>query len=330
MQGGGTRSAHFASAWPRAPASSRWGLSLDLSGPELSRLAADGGIAHISGDSVVADMAITNKVTRADKVWAGTRGLLGLLSQPAASGRHRVAVIDSGIADPPRSPVAWSHASTSSRANPASRGPVRPRHHIAGIIGGSATAATRVRRRAGGSAPGVHFVDVRVLASNGAGYTSDVIAGIDWTIANARRYGVRTINLSLGPSRNLLPPTRCAAPSPAPFRRVSSWSSRAATMDGRLMVRPSSAASRLGNSPFAITVGIIRSARWIALATAWALRSRMTRPDFAVKPDVVAPFPHRLARESELVAERPLSFMASPEAERTPTPLERMSMSGPS
>jgi hypothetical protein len=50
----------------------------------------------------------------------------------------------------------------------------------------------------GGIAPGVHFVDVRVLGGNGGGYTSDVIAGIDWTIANARRYGVRIINLSLG------------------------------------------------------------------------------------------------------------------------------------
>ena len=71
--------------------------------------------------------------------------------------------------------------------------------HIAGIIGGSATAATRVTTAyAGGSAPGVHFVDVRVLGSNGSGYTSDVIAGIDWTIANADRHHVRIINLSLG------------------------------------------------------------------------------------------------------------------------------------
>ena len=98
-------------------------LSLDLSGPELSRLAADGGIAHISGDlPVVADMAITNKVTRADKVWAGTRGLLGLLgsrgSQAAASA-SRSSIPASPIIR--RSPVAWSHASTSSRANPAFR-----------------------------------------------------------------------------------------------------------------------------------------------------------------------------------------------------------------
>jgi hypothetical protein len=45
-------------------------LSLDVSGSELGRPAADGAIAHISKDLlVVADMAITNQVTRADKVW---------------------------------------------------------------------------------------------------------------------------------------------------------------------------------------------------------------------------------------------------------------------
>ena len=146
-------------------------------------------------------MAITNKVTRADKVWAGSRGLLGLLSQPAASGSGiGVAVIDSGIAD---------HAALTGRVvarvnlvshEPGVTGdPFGHGTHIAGMIGGSAAAATRVTPDyAGGSAPGVHFVDVRVLGSNGAGYTSDVIAGIDWTIANARRYGIRIINLSLG------------------------------------------------------------------------------------------------------------------------------------
>ena len=39
---------------------------------------------------------------------------------------------------------------------------------------------------------------MRVLGSNGMGYTSDVIAGIDWAIANRARYGIRIINLSLG------------------------------------------------------------------------------------------------------------------------------------
>ena len=42
------------------------------------------------------------------------------------------------------------------------------------------------------------LIDVRVLGATGVGYTSDVIAGIDWAIANRARYGIRVINLSLG------------------------------------------------------------------------------------------------------------------------------------
>src|SRR5262249_36843425 len=71
--------------------------------------------------------------------------------------------------------------------------------HVAGIIGGNTTAAAKVTPAyAGGSAPGVKLVHVRVLGSNGSGLTSDVIAGIDWAVANRAKYGIRIINLSLG------------------------------------------------------------------------------------------------------------------------------------
>ncbi len=67
------------------------------------------------------------------------------------------------------------------------------------MIGGASAAAAKVTSAyPGGSAPRAHFADVRVLGANGGGYTSDVIAGIDWVIANARRYKLRVINLSLG------------------------------------------------------------------------------------------------------------------------------------
>ena len=44
----------------------------------------------------------------------------------------------------------------------------------------------------------MRFIDVRVLGRTGMGYTSDVLAGIDWAIANRTKYGIRVINLSLG------------------------------------------------------------------------------------------------------------------------------------
>jgi serine protease AprX len=273
-------------------------LSLDVSAQELAGLRADSGIAHISGDlPVVADMAITNKVTGADTIWVGTGGLLGLLSTPGYKGGGiGVAVVDSGIAD---------HSALSGRvvarvnlvsSEPNVTGdPFGHGTHIAGIIGGSASAASRVTSAfAGGGAPGVHFVDVRVLGSTGAGYTSDVIAGIDWAILNARRYGVRVINLSLGHA--VAEPSATDPLCRAVARAVQSG--LVVVVSGGNNGRTAAGAPVLGgitspgNSPFAITVGALDTRgtvdRGDDRVAPFSSRGP-TKFDLAVKPDVVAP-----------------------------------------
>lgn len=47
-------------------------------------------------------------------------------------------------------------------------------------------------------APGAGLVAVRVLNASGNGYTSDVLAGFDWVLANQPQLNVKVINLSLG------------------------------------------------------------------------------------------------------------------------------------
>src|SRR5262249_4972466 len=49
-----------------------------------------------------------------------------------------------------------------------------------------------------GIAPNARLLNVRVLGADGAGASSDVIAGINWCITNKTRYNIRVINLSLG------------------------------------------------------------------------------------------------------------------------------------
>lgn len=56
--------------------------------------------------------------------------------------------------------------------------------HVAGIV-----------RRV---APGAGLVAVRVLDANGSGYTSDVLAGLDWVLANQAQLNIKIVNLSLG------------------------------------------------------------------------------------------------------------------------------------
>nr|BAL57564.1 peptidase S8/S53 [uncultured Chloroflexota bacterium] len=64
--------------------------------------------------------------------------------------------------------------------------------HIAGIITGRGQTSPR------GVAPDAGLVVVRVLTGSGAGFTSDVISGLDWVVANQAQLQVKIINLSLG------------------------------------------------------------------------------------------------------------------------------------
>ena len=271
---------------------------LEVSRAELDALSNDPSVAHLSGDlPVQADMAVTNKVTGAERIWQGTSGLLGLLASNGYNGSGiGVAVLDSGIA--PHSAIGDR---VIARANFVSFEPYVNGDafghgtHIAGTVGGNTTAASRVTAAyAGGSAPAVRFVDVRVLGRDGRGLTSDVIAGIDWVIANRARYAIRVLNLSLGH-----PVTEPAATDPlcravaravqAGIVVVTSAGNFGRTAAGQPVM---GGITSPGNSSYAITVGAIET-----LGTTDRFDDRVadyssrgpTRFDFAVKPDVVAP-----------------------------------------
>jgi serine protease AprX len=272
--------------------------ALDLTRAEYEALKRDSSVAHISKDlPVVADMAITNKVTRAETVWQGTSGLLGLGSVPGYQGAGiGVAVIDSGIS---------AHSAIGSRvvarvnlvsSEPGASGdPFGHGTHVAGMIGGAGSAAARVTTAySGGSAPAVRLIDVRVLGRTGMGYTSDVLAGIEWAIANRTKYGIRIINLSLGH-----PVAEPAATDPlcvAVERAVKSGIVVVASAGNYGLT--SSGAPILGgitspgNSPAALTVGAVdtngTADRSDDKVAPYSSRGP-TRFDFAVKPDVVAP-----------------------------------------
>ena len=274
--------------------------ALDLTRGEYEALKRDSSVAHISQDlPVVADMAITNKVTRAEAVWQGTSGLLGLGlgGSPGYQGAGiGVAVIDSGIS---------AHSAIGSRVvarvnlvsnEPGITGDLFGHGtHVAGMIGGAGSAASRVTPAySGGSAPAVRFIDIRVLGRTGIGYTSDVLAGIEWAIANRTKYGIRIINLSLGH-----PVAEPAATDPlciAVERAVRSGIV-VVTSAGNYGLTSTGAPvlggiTSPGNSPAAITVGAIdtngTADRSDDRVAPYSSRGP-TRFDFAVKPDVVAP-----------------------------------------
>jgi serine protease AprX len=264
---------------------------------ELTELAADAAVDHLSGDLPVRTwMSVSNKSTEADKVKGGSSSLLGLSSLSAVDGTGiGVAVIDSGIA---------SHAALAKRVvanvsfvtgDPTVTDTFGHGTHVAGIIAGGGSAAALVTPLyTGGIAPGVQLVNVRVLGADGTGLTSDVIAGIDWAITRRKAYNIQVINLSLGH-----PVVEPAATDPlcievakavnAGITVVVSAGNAGKTADGTPML---GGITSPGNSPYAITVGALNTKGTVDrsddVVATYSSRGP-TRFDFAMKPDIAAP-----------------------------------------
>ena len=63
--------------------------------------------------------------------------------------------------------------------------------HVAGIITGRGATSPL------GVAPDAGIVAIRVLNRSGSGWASDIVAGLDWLVANRATYNIRVANLSL-------------------------------------------------------------------------------------------------------------------------------------
>ena len=281
------------------------GVALELTQQQFEALSQDPSLSHISGDlPVMSDMGLTNKITKAAEVWVGTSGgLLGLGGTAGYTGSGiGVAILDSGIA---------SHTALGTRViartnqvtwEPAVAGDAFGHGtHVAGSVAGANTKYTTAY--AGGSAPGAKLIDVRVLGSQGAGLTSDVIAGIDWVIANKSRYNIRVITMALGhpvvePSTTDPLCLAVARATAAGIVVVASAGNYGLTSTGAPVL---GGITSPGNSPFALTVGALDT-----LSTVDRGDDRVadyssrgpTRFEMAVKPDVVAPGTRIVSLES--------------------------------
>jgi serine protease AprX len=275
----------------------REGVVVRANGRELSRLVQDAAIEHLSGDPLVrVSMAISNRSTAADQARAGTSGLLGIGSISGVTGQGvGVAVVDSGIAA--HSALARKVIANVSfvTGDPSADDKYGHGTHVAGIIAGAAGAASQVTDAyTGGIAPGVQLVNVRVLGDNGAGYTSDVIAGIDWVIENRARYNIRVMNLSLG--HPVMEPAAFDPLTRAVGRAVAAGivAVVAAGNDGRTSagVPIMGGINSPGNSPYAITVGAVITQGTVArsddVVAPYSSRGP-TKYDMTAKPDLVAP-----------------------------------------
>ena len=152
--------------------------------------------------------------------------------------------------------------------------------HVAATIAGDGDASGGTYR---GVAPRAALVGVKVLDEEGSGHSSDVIAGIQWVVANRATYGIEVINLSLGAAG-------CSAGTDPESAAVNS-----AVAAGLVVVAAagnegpgSCTIGSPGAAAGALTVGAVADtgAGGIYLA---GFSSRGPTASGATKPDVVAP-----------------------------------------
>ena len=163
--------------------------------------------------------------------------------------------------------------------------------HVAGIIAGNGADSFGARA---GIAPAAHLIGLKVLDHQGRGVISNVIAALEWVIANKTVHNIRVVNLSVGAavteSYNTDPLTLAA-------RRVVDAGVVVVTAAGNLGKNSLGnvqygGITAPGNAPWVLTVGANSHQGTVTrLDDVMANYSSRgpTAIDFGAKPDVVAP-----------------------------------------
>ena len=163
--------------------------------------------------------------------------------------------------------------------------------HVAGIIGGNGFDSNG---RQMGVAPDASIVSLKVLDANGQGTVSNIIAALDWVLANHAQHNIRVVNLSVGAivtESYFTDPLTLAAKRvvDAGVVVVSAAGNRGRNAAGETQY---GAITAPGNAPWVITVGASstngNTQREDDTVANFSSRGP-TYLDWSAKPDLVAP-----------------------------------------
>ena len=162
--------------------------------------------------------------------------------------------------------------------------------HVAGIIAGNGWDTLGSRA---GIAPAADVVSLKVLDRLGNGYISNVIAALDWVVANKTTYNIRVVNVSIGAA---ITESYMTDPLTVAAKRVVDAGVVVVTAAGNLGkkngVQQFGGITSPGNAPWVLTVGA-DSHQGTVSRTDDVMADYSSRGptwlDFNAKPDVVAP-----------------------------------------
>lgn len=163
--------------------------------------------------------------------------------------------------------------------------------HVAGIIAGNGYDTRGARA---GIAPAANLVSLKVLDERGGGYISNVIAALDWVVANGATFNIRVVNLSVGAA---VTQSYRTDPLTLAAKRVVDRGVIVVSAAGNIGKNPITgkvqygAITAPGNAPWVLTVGASSHMGTLKRAddTVASFSSRgPTAKDYLAKPDVVA------------------------------------------
>jgi serine protease AprX len=266
------------------------GYSARVPASEIQALADDPEVEHVSIDAPVS--------AHMDTVLAAIKSDQAFLDLGGFDGRGiGIAIVDTGVQSHPdlQRPAGVPQVievetvrHETSRMDYFGHGT-----HVAGIINGNGSASSGALsfRTFKGIAPGAQIISIRALNSDGSGFTSDVIAGIDWAVTNKSAYNIRVLNLSLGHPvfESYQTDPLCLAVKHAVDQGIVVVV--AAGNDGAVGSGFGTVTSP-GNEPRVITVGSMDDGNTVTTTDdvlAWFSSRGPSLVDYVVKPDLVAP-----------------------------------------
>jgi serine protease AprX len=163
--------------------------------------------------------------------------------------------------------------------------------HVAGIIAGNGYDTLGARA---GMAPAADIISLKVLDDHGGGYISNVIAALDWVVANHDAYHIRVVNLSVGAA---VTESYMTDPLTLAAKRVVDAGVVVVTAAGNLGKNYTTGTIQYGgitapgNAPWVLTVGAYSHEGTITRVddkVADFSSRGPTAKDYLAKPDVVA------------------------------------------
>jgi serine protease AprX len=184
------------------------GASLTLKGKYIAFLARTPFVAAITPDAAVVpryeNAEMWRESVKIDSLWSKPAvtcalNLLGLKLDSScvpslavlAPQAPAIAIVDSGI-DESKAADFGGRVVASVNFSPDGKNDDLQGHGtmVAGVAAGASSAYPGVAQNA-------PLVDVRISDRNGLSYASDVIAGLDWILANKDKYNIRVVNMSI-------------------------------------------------------------------------------------------------------------------------------------